>query len=291
MTLNTLASKRGQLGTLAVGRPSDGWVTPTDIPLAETNALKLLYDLTDGANWTNNTNWGLTETANDWFGVTVSGGDVTEIKLFSNNLIGSVATWQPNVFSGLLQLRLFSNSGIVGDISSWIFPASLLGILLHVTNISGDISGLVLPSGLTAYFLDSTNISGDISGLVLPSGLITLRLNTTSVSGDLSGLGIPANVQNLYIHSTAVNGAPDLTSAVKLNDFRYQDCVLPEADVDANLLVIYNRRASFTNATPTLNIGGSNSAPSATGIAHIVELTTDPGAEGFNKWIITYTAP
>ena len=90
-----------------------------------------------------------------------------------------------------------------------------------------------------------------------------------------------------------------MTSAVALRDYQYQNCGLAQADCDAVALGIYNRRASFTYATPTLNIGGTNAAPSGiyqdgdpptTGKEYIYEIANDPETEGFNKWTVTYTA-
>ena len=65
----------------------------------EFNALKALWDRTNGSTWTNNTgwptagNWPLSATAAQmagWYGVTVVNGDVKELKLNSNNLDGTI---------------------------------------------------------------------------------------------------------------------------------------------------------------------------------------------------------
>ena len=256
MGLQPLAAKSGTvLGALAQGA-APSWVTPTDIPPGEADALKLLYDLTDGDNWNTNTNWGLTATANDWFGVTVAGGVVTIISLINNALDGNAATWQPGDFAGLLVLELRVNPNLAGSVSAWDFSS-----LTSLTNI---------------------------------------RIHVTALSGDLNPWGaLPATLVNLRVRNTSISGAPDLSLAVALADFQYQDCSLSQADVDANLQAIYDNRADFTNATPALNIGGTNSAPSGvyqdatpptTGKEYIFKLENDPDTEGFNKWTITYTA-
>ena len=85
-----------------------------------------------------------------------------------------------------------------------------------------------------------------------------------------------------------------MTSAVALQDFRYQGCALIQATVDAILLGLYLRRASFTNAAPTLNISGTNSVPSGvyqdadpptTGLEYVWELAN---LGGINNWAITW---
>ncbi|MFC1547220.1 FG-GAP-like repeat-containing protein, partial [Candidatus Neomarinimicrobiota bacterium] len=52
-------------------------------------ALVALYNSTDGANWTDNSGWLSADTAlTDWYGVSVSGGRVTYLNLYQNNLVG-----------------------------------------------------------------------------------------------------------------------------------------------------------------------------------------------------------
>jgi hypothetical protein len=73
---------------------------------------------------------------------------------------------------------------------------------------------------------------------------------------------------------------------------------LLQAVVDTIVADIYAGRMGYTFATPTLNVGGTNAAPSGvyadedppiTGKGFIYELVNDPEAEGFKKWAITYT--
>ncbi len=52
-------------------------------------ALVALYNATDGANWSDNTNW-LTGPVSQWKGVTVTGDRVTRLLLFAKQLTGSI---------------------------------------------------------------------------------------------------------------------------------------------------------------------------------------------------------
>src|SRR5690606_21351457 len=61
----------------------------TEIPQAECEALVALYTSTDGANWIDNTNWLVTTTPSNWYGVTVEEGHVTWHDLSWNQLSGS----------------------------------------------------------------------------------------------------------------------------------------------------------------------------------------------------------
>ena len=252
-----------------------GWVVPTDIPAAEAAALLWLYIATNGPAWTTNTNWGQTATANDWYGVTVGGGKVTGLNVNANNLVGDITSWAIDAFTGAtLVIYLYDNAGVTGVISGWSLPATLYTIFLSGTGITG---GLPTIPAATGYFI----------------------VNNTSLSGDISGTTLSANIRQMHLHSTGFSGAPIMTSAVALRDLQYGNCGLSQANVDAVLLGIYSRRASFTFAAPTLGIAGTNSTPSGvyqdgdpptTGKEYEFELENDPETEGFNVWVITSTA-
>lgn len=125
----------------------------------------------------------------------------------------------------------------------------------------------------------------------------------STISGDISGWTLPASLVNFRIFNTGVSGAPSTASAQAIIQYQYQNCSLSQADVDAVVQSIYDRRASFTAATPALNIGGTNATPSGTyqdgdppttGLEYVYEIANDPETEGFNTWTVTYnggTAP
>lgn len=97
----------GGLGYWAVaGQPStleDDWL-----------ALIALYDSTDGENWTFNSNWSGSravvpspEQLDSWYGVTVTNGRVTELRLYHNNLAGPI----PPALGNLTELSYLSLEG------------------------------------------------------------------------------------------------------------------------------------------------------------------------------------
>lgn len=206
-------------------RPYGGFRV-TDVPQSEGDALIWLYNHGDGPNWTDHTNWLVTHTVADWYGVTVAGGHVTKLDISVNNGTGDISAFNLSALPSLTHLYLHVNS-FSGDLSSWTLQAAL------------------------AY----------------------LNLSSNGFSGD-----------------------PDISSNTAMQDYRYENNVLSQADVNAVLLSIYNRRASFTDATPALNIGGSNLAPSGvyqaacppgTGKEYAYELVNDSCGDGFNKWTVT----
>jgi predicted outer membrane repeat protein len=88
-----------------------------DVPKVECEALVALYNNTNGAGWIASTNWMVIDAPiSTWFGVTVSGGNVTGIDLNTNNLSGGIPTEIGNLTS-LYQLNL-SNNLLTGDVPS-----------------------------------------------------------------------------------------------------------------------------------------------------------------------------
>jgi PKD repeat protein len=76
----------------------------------EFEILKTFYRETRGKRWKNNSNWMKGKTSADfatWYGITVEGGDVSEIRLDENNLQGEVPE---NIFD-LVRLTVLSLSG------------------------------------------------------------------------------------------------------------------------------------------------------------------------------------
>jgi Leucine-rich repeat (LRR) protein len=81
------------------------------IPQSEYKSLKELYDNSQGALWTNNTNWLDTTNylADDWFGITVEDGHVIKIEVPANNLQEGIFSTRVNL-PELRVLDLSSNN-------------------------------------------------------------------------------------------------------------------------------------------------------------------------------------
>jgi hypothetical protein len=60
----------------------------TEISPAECESLLELYNSTDGANWTNNEGWNVTDTPCSWKGIACENNGVTKISLYKNQLTG-----------------------------------------------------------------------------------------------------------------------------------------------------------------------------------------------------------
>ena len=140
---------------------------PSDTPLScmdtgsDFEALMTLYNETEGAAWTNNSNWG-TQDVCTWFGVTCENGRVTELHLANNNLNGCLPAELCNV-SFLERLDLGRNA-LIGPIPNEIGNLQHLQSLELARNtltgvIQSDLANL---SNLERLFLGDNKLEGSI---------------------------------------------------------------------------------------------------------------------------------
>lgn len=235
---------------------------PADIPYTEAVELAKLYYSTGGDGWTNHTNWFATNTAANWGGITVAGGKVTAIYLPGNNLVGDLSDFRPQAFTAIVVLGLFSNITLSGDLTHWSWPSTITNIRIYDNQFT-KIPGGSLPSGIQYFYVYINQMDDDLSAFV-----------------------IPAVARYMYFYDNEFISGPDLSQCIGLRDLRLHDNGLLQSAVDAVINAIYDRRNSYTWATPTLYIGGSNEAPSGEAIVKIGTLQASP-----YNWTISYTAP
>ncbi|MCJ7537661.1 MAG: hypothetical protein MUO57_19215 [Anaerolineales bacterium] len=160
--------------------------TVTDLLQVECEALVALYGSTNGAGWTNNTNWLLTTTVDDWFGVTVTGGHASNLFLNNNQLDGSIPSGLGNLSS--LKLLYLDNNQLSGSIPPELDNlSSLEGLSLSDNQLSGSIPPeLGNLSNLQYLGLEYNQLSGNIPlELGNLSNLQYLRLNSNQLSGSV----------------------------------------------------------------------------------------------------------
>ncbi|MCY4600682.1 MAG: hypothetical protein OXF27_12290 [Acidobacteria bacterium] len=220
-----------------------GMVVATDAALQGTQgstakdraALVALYDATDGANWTNNTNWKTSAPLPEWYGVqTNPSGRVTALDLRDNALNGSLPTQLGNL-TYLSWLVLLNNdltdtipatlrkldhldtldlggNALTGDVPAWLGDLSnLRNLLLWGNELTGTI-----PTALRKLNkLEWLNLSGNALAGTVPTWLGDLAsLRRLWLSGnELTGT-IPATLRKLDHLGTLDLGGNALTGAV-----------------------------------------------------------------------------
>jgi surface protein len=140
--------------------PIDVSVTNLDNETPQNLALIVLYNSTNGPNWTTNTNWLKGDPcANAWYGVTCD-ANIRKIKLDGNNLVGAI----PAEIGDLTHLELLdlSNNQLSGSIPTTLGSITKLnGLYLNGNKLSGAI-----PLSLTALsHLRTQALPGYDSGL------------------------------------------------------------------------------------------------------------------------------
>ena len=174
------------------------------------NVLVAFYHATNGANWTNNSNWLRDYPLGSWHGVTTDGNEcVIRLELGYNELSGSIPAAVGNL-SYLVRLKL-SNNRLIGSI-----PAELgnLSNLTHLYLGGNELSGSI-PTELDnlshlAYLnLFNNELSGSIpTELGSLSYLIYLYLNGNELSGSIpTELGNLSYLTHLYLYNNRLSGS------------------------------------------------------------------------------------
>ncbi|MCD0467445.1 VWA domain-containing protein [Flavobacterium sp. ENC] len=162
-----------------------------EIPQIEIDALKAIFNSTNGANWRNKGGWdGL---GGAWYGVQFNNGHVSEINLDSNNLSGTI----PKEIENLPYLRVLSlnSNKITGEIPKEIGKLTILYNLgLSGNQLTGNIpTEIGNMAELTLLYISSNQLSGSIPKQIgNVSKLYLFYANGNNLSGS-----IPVEIGNL----------------------------------------------------------------------------------------------
>ena len=178
---------------------------------ADRTALEALYTATDGPNWTDNTNWLSTAPLGDWYGVTTdSDGQVTELNLSNNNLIGSIPAELRNLVNlDQLYLRLNALSGSIPAELGQL--TNLRRLNLNYNALSGSIPAeLGQLTNLQYLYLQGNALSGPIPAeLGQLTNLQLLDLHNNDLSGSVSAeLSALAALKDLKLYNNATLSGP-----------------------------------------------------------------------------------
>lgn len=156
------------------------------VPTVEYDALVEIYNSTNGAGWSNNTNWlsGDPCGPTPWAGVVCTGGPevhrVTEIHLSGNNLTGPMPAI--TAFTELQRINL-SDNALTGPMPSVSGLTALRGFWTTNNQFTGFLPDLSSASALEVFHANNNQLVGPIPNI---SGLTTLqdfRVSTNKLTG------------------------------------------------------------------------------------------------------------
>ena len=164
------------------------------LPTVDRTALMALYKATDGANWTNNTNWLTSRALSTWYGVTTdSQGRITELNLTRNQLKGELPTELANLTN--LEVLALGGNQMPGTVPAWLSSlANLQELYLWDNKLTGEIpTELGNLTNLTILVLSENQLTGPIpSELGSLTNLTILVLYKNQLIGE-----IPRELSNL----------------------------------------------------------------------------------------------
>ena len=205
-----------EVTTYTAGETGEFTLTISGLPAALTPqpsmdraALVALYNATNGDNWTDKENWLSDEPLGEWQGVTTDDdGRVTQIRLWENNLIGSIPADLGNLTSlNLLALHINQLNGSIpmelGNLSN------LTELALWENQLSGEIpSELGGLANLQRLDLGENDLSGEIpAALGSLASLEELDLRDNELSGEVpEELGNLSNLTELHLCCNELSG-------------------------------------------------------------------------------------
>ncbi len=195
----------------------------------EFQALKALYNSTGGTNWINKTGWtniNTTSTKDDvtsnWYGLTVTGGHVTKIRLNSNNLVGYLPQ-QIGSFKWVYELSLDNNKleglipGAIGDMTELLYLT--LSSNYFIAPLPQSLSNL---KKLESIYLTKTPFNSPFPGDVLKNIPTLKRIDagTCGFTGPMPDIftSIPL-LEALILTNNKMEGTlPSSINKLKLNE-------------------------------------------------------------------------
>jgi hypothetical protein len=161
------------------------------IPDSEFNALVALYNSAGGPNWAHNDYW--LRNVSNWYGVTISSGHVTQLKLPNNLLVGTI----PSELGDLTYLTLLdlSQNQLTGPLPAELSQLTALqSLILSYNHLTGSLPPeLGSLTNLTALHLSQNRLTGSI-----PAELGSLvNLQMLGLNGNLLLGNVPSSLANL----------------------------------------------------------------------------------------------
>jgi len=242
------------------------------VPQIERDALIDFYNVTDGANWNDNTNWNTANPVSSWFGVTTqiinSVEHVTGISLGDNNL-------QPNIPSSIGNLTELVEFFVVNT-------ARLFGSANSIPVEMGTLSKL------QTFWIEHWNLQGLIpSSFGNLNALTTLIISNTNMDGVIpSSLNTLPVLESFSINDNNFSGTiPDFTSS-PINLFRIQNNNFQFGDFENEFAIYLANIATFTYSPQKALTVSPNNFLVAVGDSLTLNSAPISGSANLYQWVL-----
>lgn len=214
-------------------------------------------------------------------------GILAESDLLSGDFTGLFAACR-----NLTTITVYTNAGMAWNIDRIAANGKLTSLIAGASGCYGNLSSL---RSTPIAYMDlgyNTRVVGTLADVPSTITLYVKLMACAGIRGSIADLATPT-AQTVYLYSNAGITAGSVSALVAIRDLRIHSMGWLTADVDTVLLSIANAIVAdpnhFTYATPVLQIGGTNEAPSGT-----YQAPTGPGGtptSGLEAvWIMTHNA-
>ena len=177
-------------------------------PQSEREVLEVLYDATNGASWTNSTNWKTSAPLGEWFGVTTDADGVAGLDLGYNGLAGPIPPALGNLVN-LESLGLYGND-LIGPIPDELGNlVNLDELVLSFNDLTGPIpASLGNLARLRTLWVSFNDLTGPIPAeLASLANLTTVLLRGNRLTGPIPAWwGNLAGLVELYLDQNDFSG-------------------------------------------------------------------------------------
>ncbi|MBQ7525784.1 MAG: hypothetical protein IJT09_05050, partial [Abditibacteriota bacterium] len=245
------------------------------VPAAEYNALRDLYEATDGDNWTNNTGW-LKTRVDHWYGVTVTDGHVTALSLPANKLRGEV----PDSFANLTYLTEFAGqrntlTRMPADLSALtgLKKLTLAGNALQNAPTGIPRSGCSLSyNAIPAEDLAAAGYPAQSRSQTVPPTGIVLTRDGTTISATWTPISYTAGSGGYDVYYKVGNGPMTEAASTGSKSVNGASFTLDLPDYDSVAVYVRTRSGATTNNPNTLISVFSQPAYLLSGTYSVAEL-------------------
>ena len=168
----------------------------------------------------------------------------------------------------LASITVYTNGNMVWNLDRVAANGKITNVIAAASGCCGNLSSL---SSRPITHMDlgyNSNLIGTLADVPSTITLYVKLISCVGISGSIDQLDTPT-AQIVYLYSNTGITSGSVAVLVAIRDLRVYSMGWLTADVDTVINSMWAARANYTYATPALQIGGTNQAPSGNVVAPI----------------------